>query len=201
MRARYVRISTADQKLERQLISSNRDEVLYIDVCSGTVPFSERTNGEKLLNDAKCGKINYLSVNAVDRLGRNIIDILTTLEILELNKVTVKVENLGIESLINGKPNAAFKMIVSVLANVAEMERNNMLERQKAGIAIAVAKGKYKGRLRGTKEDSKEFLKRYPKVIKYLNSKNKTSLRDTAKLTDVSLGTVQKIKRLMEMHK
>jgi len=193
MKVRYIRISTANQKFNRQLKKQYKNEKLFIDVCSGSIPFSKRGQGEQIINSLD--KVTYLSVEAIDRLGRNIIDILTTLEIFEKAGVTVKIENLGIESLINGKPNAAFKMIVSVLANVSEMERNNMLERQKQGIAIAKANGIYKGRIKGSKESSKDFLGKYPNVVKHLN--NKQSLRNTAKLCDVSLGTVQKVKSLL----
>jgi len=54
-------------------------------------------------------------------------------------------------SIIDGKPNSVFKMIVSVLGNVAEMEREYLRERQRQGIDIAKAKGTYKGRLFGSK--------------------------------------------------
>jgi DNA invertase Pin-like site-specific DNA recombinase len=68
-----------------------------------------------------------------------------------------------------------------------------MLERQKEGIALAKAKGVYKGRERGSKEVKDEFLSKYPNVIKELKSSD-NSLRKVAKLCDVSLGTVQKVK-------
>ncbi|WP_010182768.1 recombinase family protein [Aquimarina agarilytica] len=193
MKIRYIRISTANQKISRQLKEQYKDEKLFIDICSGSIPFSKREQGKQILN--LLDEVTYLSVEAIDRLGRNIIDILTTLEVFENAGITVKVENLGIESLINGKSNSAFKMIVSVLANVSEMERKNMLERQKQGIAIAKAKGTYKGRIRGSKESDKDFLSKYKNVVKHLN--NKQSLRNTAKLCDVSLGTVQKVKALV----
>ncbi|WP_405247844.1 recombinase family protein [Cellulophaga sp. Asnod2-G02] len=192
MKARYIRISTPDQNLERQLVKKHPDEKLYIDVCSGSIPFEERTKGKELLN-AK--EITYISVHAIDRLGRNLLDILTTLQYFDDNHIILKVDNLGIESLVNKKSNPAFKLIVSVLANISEMERETMLERQREGIAIAIAKGKYKGRVRGSKESDEDFLSRYPEVIKYL--KKGSSLRDTAKLSEVSLGTVQKVKALI----
>lgn len=188
MKARYIRISTPDQKLERQLVKQNPDEKLFIDVCSGTIPFAERPRGRELLSK---GQIDYISVKAIDRLGRNLLDILNTLKHFEQNKVVVKVDNLGIESLIDKKPNQSFKLIVSVLANISEMERETMLERQREGIVIARSKGKYKGRTRGSKESKEDFLKKYPKVVKALRTH---SLRNTAKLCDVSLGTVQKVK-------
>lgn len=189
MKARYIRISTPDQKLERQLIKQHPDEKLYIDIISGSVPFKERPEGIKLLNDKE---VKYITVHAIDRLGRNLIDILTTLQHFDDNYIKLKVENLGIESLVDSKPNPAFKLIISVLANIAEMERNTMLERQREGIEIAKAKGLYKGRVRGSRESVDQVLAKYPNVIRRL--KEGQSLRNTAKLCDVSLGTVQKVK-------
>ncbi|CAZ98725.1 recombinase family protein [Zobellia galactanivorans] len=190
MKARYVRISTPDQKLERQLSKKHADETLFIDICSGSIPFNERPQGKVLLNSSD---VTYLTVHAIDRLGRNTLDILQTLDKLDQKGVTVKIENLGIESRIDGKPNQVFKLITSVLANVAEMERETMLERQREGIAIAKAKGKYKGRLRGSKEDKEVFLSKYPQVVKRL--KQGHSLRNTSKLCDVSVNTVRKVKK------
>nr|WP_299069368.1 recombinase family protein [uncultured Allomuricauda sp.] len=194
MKARYIRISTADQKLERQLDKQHPNETLFIDVVSGSVPFIEREQGKKLLEAVRDFKIDYISVNAIDRLGRNLLDILYTLKTFEENSVTVKVDNLGIESMVKGKTNSAFKLIISVLANIAEMERETLLERQREGITIAKAKGKYKGRIRGSKEPKKVFLSKYSNVQKRL--KDGHSMRNIAKLCDVSLGTVQKVKRL-----
>ncbi len=192
MKARYIRISTHDQKLERQLKKQHPDEQLFIDVCSGSIPFGERPKGKELLFSKD---VQYISVHAVDRLGRNLLDILNTLKYFEKNKVIVKVDNLGIESLVSGKPNQAFKLIVSVLANISEMERETMLERQREGIEVAKAKGMYKGRVRGSSESEEDFLTKYPNVLKRL--KEGHSLRNTAKLCDISLGTVQKIKKIV----
>ena len=68
-------------------------------------------------------------------------NVLQTIEQLHLNNICLKVENLGLESLTNERENPTFKLIVSVLANISEMERNSILERQQEGIAIAKAKG------------------------------------------------------------
>lgn len=193
MKARYVRISTPDQNYERQLRNQHKDEKLFIDICSGSIPFNERPQALELL---RLEGINYISVHSIDRLGRNLMDILTTLQHFEGYNVPVKVDNLGIESMVNGKPNSTFKMIVSVLANVAEMERDTMLERQREGIAIAKARGVYKGRTRGSTEPTEVFLDRYQSVVKKLREE-RHSLREIAKLCDVSLGTVQKVKKVI----
>ncbi|MNU12580.1 putative transposon Tn552 DNA-invertase bin3 [compost metagenome] len=195
MKARYIRVSTGNQNTERQLQKSHPHEKLYIDIISGAIPFSQRPEGKKMLKDIEAGLIDYISVNSIDRLGRNLFDILATLEFLNEKKIVLKTDNLGIESLINGKPNSAFKLIISVMANIAEMERETLLERQREGINIAIAKGVYKGRLKGSVESDEQVLDKYKEVVKYL--KKGQSLRDTAKLCNVSLGTVQKVKQIL----
>jgi len=89
-------------------------------------------------------------------------------------------------------------MIISVLGNVAEMERDYLRERQKQGIEIAKAKGKYMGRLYGTRMTDEQFLKKYKEVVKEL-TENKQSLRRAALLGRCSLGTAQKIKRIIDI--
>lgn len=196
MKARYNRISTANQKLERQLAKQNPDEVLFNDIVSGTIAFNKREKGKELIKGIEDGKINYVVVSSIDRLGRNLVDIVETLDYFSLKRVNLRVDNLGIESMVDGMPSNTFNLIVSVMANVSVMERETLLERQKEGIAIAKAKGVYKGRVKGSFESDKEVLAKYKDVIKHLN-KNK-SLRDTAKLADVSLATVQKVKAILE---
>ncbi|CAM3552201.1 recombinase family protein [Elizabethkingia occulta] len=195
MKARYIRVSTGNQNTERQLEKNHPNEKLYIDIVSGAIPFKEREQGNRLIQDIETDSIKYISVHSIDRLGRNLFDILATLELLNEKKVTLKVDNLGIESLVNNKPNSAFKLIISVMANIAEMERETMLERQKEGIKIAIAKGVYKGRVKGSKESDEQVLAKYKEVVKYL--KRGQSLRDIAKLCNVSLGTVQKVKKIL----
>lgn len=81
------------------------------------------------------------------------------------------------------------------MANVAEMERQTLLERQQEGIAIAKAKGVYKGRLKGTTETDSEVLAKYKDVVKFI--KMGKSLRDVKSRCNVSLATVQKVKQII----
>jgi len=195
MKARYIRVSTGNQNTARQLHKSHPNEKLYIDIISGATPFSQRPEGKKMLEDIEAGLIDYISVHAIDRLGRNLFDILATLEFLNEKKIILEVDNLGLKSLVNNKPNSAFKLIISVMANIAEMERNSLLERQQEGIKLAIARGVYKGRTKGSKETDEQVLDKYKEVVKYL--KKGQSLRDIAKLCKVSLGTVQKVKKII----
>ncbi len=196
MKARYIRVSTQKQKIDRQKEQGNKNEKLFIDVISGAIDFKKRDAGKQLIKEIEEGNINYLSVSSIDRLGRNLFDILKTLEFLNQNKVILKVDNLGIQSMIDDKSNPAFKLIISVMANIAEMEREILLERQRQGIELAKQKGIYKGRVKGSKETDNEFLSKYKSVVKELKL-NRNSLRKIAKLNDVSLGTVQKVKKIL----
>lgn len=197
-KARYNRISTANQNLERQLAKQHPDEILYNDVVSGSIPFSKIPKGFDLVNDIECGAINYVAVSSVDRLGRSLHDLINTLNYFESNGVAVRVDNLGMESIVNGKPNPTFNLIVTVMANIAQMERETLLERQREGIAIAKANKVYRGRVKGTVETDEEILVKYKEVVKHL--RRKQSLRNTAKLAGVSLGTVQRVKTILSKY-
>ena len=195
MKARYIRVSTLNQKIERQLEKQFPDEKIYVDKISGSIPFSQRSSAKELLNDIGKREIHYISVSSIDRLGRNTLDVLQTIERLHKSNICLKVDNLGLESLVEGKENPTFKLIISVLANISEMERNSILERQREGIQIAKANGTYKGRLKDTTESTEEFLAKYPTVINYLKRKNPPTIVEIAKLTDCSKNTVQKVKK------
>ena len=195
-KARYIRVSTGNQKTARQEARQSKDEILFTDIVSGSIPFEDREKVKDLMKAIQSGEIDYVSVSSIDRLGRNLYNILTTLEFFKENGIILKVDNLGIESLVNGKENSAFKLIISVMANIAEMERESILERQREGIALAKLKGIYKGRVLGSKESEEDFLAKYKEVAKSIKKGN--SVRDTAKICKVSTGTVQKVKRLMK---
>lgn len=195
MKARYIRTSTLQQNEARQLARQNPDEKIFIDKISGSVPFSERPQAKILLNEINEGKIKSLSVSSADRLGRNTLDILNSIAKFSENNVNLRVDNLGLDSLINGKENPTFKLIVSVLANISEMERETLRERQMEGIAEAKKRGTYKGRVKGSVESNQVILERYKEVVRFIRMGK--SLRDIAGRCNVSLGTVQKVKRII----
>ena len=194
-KVKYIRVSTLEQNTQRQQKNESDFNKTYVDKISGAISFFERSQGKKLIADINAGKIKEVHVLSIDRIGRNILDILTVCEFFTQKEVNLYVENIGMYSMIEGKQNPIFKMIVSVLGNVSEMERNHMLERQRQGIEIAKAKGVYKGRLYGTRMTTEEFLKKYKKVANELQ--NGESLRRAAALGGVSLGVAQRVKKAM----
>lgn len=195
LKVKYIRVSTIEQNTQRQQMNENDFDKTYVDKISGAISFFERPQGKKLINEIISGNVKEVHVMSIDRIGRNILDILTVCEYFTNNMVNLYVENIGMYSLVDGNQNPIFKMIVSVLGNVSEMERNNMLERQRQGIEIAKAKGVYKGRLYGSRMTEEEFLKKYRKVEIELRSGE--SLRRAAKLGECSVGVAQRVKKAM----
>lgn len=196
MKIKYIRVSTEEQNTGRQEVNASEFSKIYTDRISGSVPFNERREAKKLLADIESGLVTEVHVNAIDRLGRSILDILQVVEYLNAKEINLFVENIGMFSLINSKINPSFKLIISVLGNVGELERTNLLERQKAGIELAKLQGKYKGRLYGTTMTDEEILTKYKSVAKELRKGE--SLRRAAKIGGCSLGTCQKIKSILE---
>lgn len=196
-KARYIRVSSGTQNILRQTIKQHPDEHVFIDIISGAVAFNERPQAKLLIEAIEDGKIDYLTCESIDRIGRDAFNIQSTIQYFNSKCVNLKIDNLGIESFVNGKPNPIFKMITDVLANVAELTRNNIRESQKQGIAIAVAQGKYKGRVKGTTTSDKDFLKKYDSVVKELKF-GANSMRKIAKLCDTSLSTVTRVKIIID---
>jgi len=199
-KVKYIRVSTEEQNVARQNRNVKDFSKVYIDRVSGAVRFNERKEAKKLSRDIDAGLVTEVHVASIDRLGRNILDILTVIEWLNEKSVLLFVENIGMYSMADNKLNPAFKMIISVLGNVAEMEREYLRERQKQGIDIAKAKGIYTGRLYGSKMTDDQLIEKYRIVAKEL-IENGQSLRRAALLGGCSLGTAQKIKKTMEKKK
>ncbi len=195
MKIKYIRVSTIEQNTIRQEKNSKGFDKVYIDKVSGSISFFVRKEALKLVDEINNGNIKEIHINSIDRLGRNILDILTVLDFFNKKSINLFIENIGMYSLIDNKENLAFKMITSVLGNVAEMERNLMLERQKQGIEIAKLNGIYQGRKKETTISNEDLLKKYSKVVKEL--KKGESLRRAAAIGKCSLGTAQKIKKIL----
>ena len=116
---------------------------MFIDKVQGNIPFLERKEAARLFNlvtskDYKNKNITIV-VDSVDRLGRNLVNTLQTIELFTSNKISLQSLKEGFETLIDGKENPIAKIVVSVMGSIAEMERNRIKERTQEGIKIAKA--------------------------------------------------------------
>jgi DNA invertase Pin-like site-specific DNA recombinase len=197
MKAQYVRVSTTEQNTSRQIEVGAK---LYEDKISGTVPFKERPLGKVLWNDICTKKVTEVIVHSIDRLGRNSLDILNTINDITNQGCNLVARKEGFSYLDeNGKVNIYAKVLVGVLSTLSEMEYSIRKESQREGIMLAKERNAYKsnGRKVGSNESDAVFLakKTSVAVVKYLKAGN--SLRSAGKLAGVSLGTVQKVIKLV----
>jgi DNA invertase Pin-like site-specific DNA recombinase len=194
----YVRVSSLDQKTDRQKINEAEYNLVIEDKCSGSICFAEREGGKKILKLLKQNQIASLSVISIDRLGRNLKDLLHTIECFNEKQVAISFINQGLRTLDeNGKENAIAKMMIGILGVVGEMERSQIRERQAEGIMLAKAKGLFSGRKLGSKEDTLRFLSKAKnaKALQYLK-KGDLNNTEISKLTGLHINTLTKIKKL-----
>ncbi|WP_183556463.1 recombinase family protein [Mucilaginibacter sp. SP1R1] len=193
----YARVSTSEQNLERQTIDSER-YLLKEETCSGAIPFFERPVAREILKLVNKGEVEELAVTSLDRLSRDLSDLLKTVKFFNERKIPIHFISQGIRTLdANGNENPIGTLIIQVLGIIAQMERSVLLERQKQGILIAKTKGVYKGRKSDTKEDVVKFLSK-PKnkaALEYIKKGN-LKLKEISILSGVHINTLTKIKKL-----
>ncbi|MGP5497409.1 recombinase family protein [Corynebacterium flavescens] len=135
----YQRVSSVGQNEERQLNGIEIDE-LFTDKASGKD--TNRPQLKEALRYVRKGDV--FVVHSMDRLARNIVDLRTTVADLNGRGVAVKFVKENLE--FTGEDSPMANLLLNMLGAVAEFERSLINERQREGIAIAKAQGKYKGR-------------------------------------------------------
>ena len=151
MKVGYVRVSTLDQNPARQmeLMKILGVEKIYCDKVSGKN--TDRPEFKEMLSFLRSG--DTLHIESFSRLSRSTRDLLSTVHILTERGVNLVSDK---EKVDTTTPQGRF--MLTVFAALSELERENILERQHEGIAIAKAEGKYKGRKKAPTSDRFFFL-------------------------------------------
>lgn len=146
----YARVSSVTQNLDRQLEQLKKSGVqkIFKDHASGKD--TGRPEFQRMMDFAREG--DHIFVSSMDRLSRNLSDLLSVVKGLEERRITVTFikEQITISGSADKSP--MNKMLLSVMGAIAEFERAIILERQQEGIALARARGVYKGRKPLSKE-------------------------------------------------
>ena len=199
----YSRVSTQGQDYNRQIDELQAYAVSHSWIVSAI--FSEKISGAKK-NNERLGlsrMMDYICAHQVDkvliwelsRLGRNTIEVLKTIELLNEAKVSLFIKNYSIETLdADGKLNVMTQFLITILAEIARMERSTIKERMDSGYKQFRSLGGKVGRKEGYTKSSDMYRNEYSDIIRLL--KKGLSLRNVAKLTNHSLNTVSKCKRL-----
>jgi DNA invertase Pin-like site-specific DNA recombinase len=171
---------------------------VFEDKISGSVPFAERTEGRNIVNLIKQRQINTIYVHSIDRLGRNSLDILQTIQFFNEYEVNLISKKEGLQTFIDGKKNEIASLMIGILSTLSEFELTRIKERQREGISSAKERGAYASN-GGTKraESFDEFMNKESskKILKYL--KQGLSVRSCAKMSECSISLVMKVRGLL----
>lgn len=178
MKFLYARVSSLGQNEERQLVDNEQYDRTYLDKCSGKN--TERPQLDVMLKNLRAG--DSVICHSLDRLGRNTFDLLDLVKkITELGCVVeFKKENLKFEP---NKENPISDLMFHILAAIAQFERSLIQTRQAEGIAIAKAKGKFKG-------GSKKLSEYDATELKELVSTGRISIKEAQKRYGISRASV-----------
>lgn len=175
----YVRVSSIQQNTERQLDGVKLDKV-----------FTEKVSGKNADRPELKAMLAYIREGDVihchelSRLGRNVKDLLEIIDTVKAKGASIDFHKERLTAGAN--ENAVSKMMLNVLASVAQMEREMMLERQAEGYAAAKAAGRVVGRGNSKNIDRAAII---------ADLQQGKSLRITAKDNGVSLNTVYRVQQ------
>lgn len=144
----------------------------------------------------KRGECSILLVSEISRLGRTVKGVVNTIDELTKAGVNVYVQDINLWTLLpDGTENPMAKVILTVLALGAELERKSIVSRLNSGRERAKEKGVKMGRPEGSKMSDKDLYAKYPEVAKKL--RKGLSIREVAKICGVSPSTVQRVKKIL----
>jgi DNA invertase Pin-like site-specific DNA recombinase len=137
----YIRVSTVAQNTERQLAGIDCERE-YVEKVSGKD--TNRVELQAMLLNLREG--DRVNVHELSRLARNTRDLLSIVDEIISKGASIKFHKEGLVFDGSKRDDAFQKLMLTMLGAISTFERDLMLERQREGIAIAKAKGKYKGR-------------------------------------------------------
>ena len=203
-----LRVSTNSQDYEYQrntltdLCSRNDWEIVHTveNKVSGAKKNEERQDIVELIDFVKNHKVDMVVATEVSRLGRDTLEALKAIEVLNEHKVNLYFANYSIETLLSdGSVNPIARLILTICLEISAYERNLIKFRMKAGYEDYLKKRKGNPELRlgrqGYKKDEQSYREDYAQELSLL--RKGISLRNIQKLTGTSVGTLQKIKKYM----
>ena len=198
------RVSTAGQDYSRQVdeLSDFCSKMgwnvrrIFTAKVSGAKKIEERSELTEMLDYIRENRIDRVCVLEISRLGRNTLEALKVIRLLNDNGVCLYIKNYNLETLdADGKPNPIASMICTILLEVAQMERLTIMERMASGrdryIAKCRAEGIKMGRPGTYRKSDERMRTQYTKELGLL--KKGISLRNISAITGTSVGTIRKL--------
>lgn len=198
------RVSTAGQDYSRQVdeLSDFCSKMgwnvrrIFTAKVSGAKKIEERSELTEMLDYIRENRIDRVCVLEISRLGKNTLEALKVIRLLNDNGVCLYIKNYNLETLgADGKVNPIAGMICTILLEVAQMERLTIIERMASGrdryIAKCRAEGIKMGRPETYRKSDEQMKIQYTKELGLL--KKGISLRNISAITGTSVGTIRKL--------
>ena len=195
----FARVSTSIQDYERQVneltavANSNNWNVAatFCEKVSGAKKNAERKELSKMIDYVRTNNINMVLVTELSRLGRDTLQVLEVIEQFNKLGISLFIQNYHIETLNeNGTINAMSQFLITILAEVARMERKTIRERVESGYKNYRANGGKVGRKEGYRKSDIDMKEQYAEEIRLL--RKGISLRNISKITGTSINTIRK---------
>ena len=201
------RVSTDQQSYERQVIElsdyCNKVGWEVVEVFTNKVSGAETIENRKeileMLHFIKKNDIRRVVCLEISRLGRNTLEALKVIQILNENKVSLYIKNYNLETLNpNGTVNPITSLICTILLEIASMERLTIKERMTSGRKQYIEKcrrdGIKMGRPASYKKDVESYKSQYQREIGLL--RKGVSLRNISTITGTAINTLRKVKKM-----
>lgn len=199
----YARVSSESDRqdtsrqiedLKRYANQQNMEIVnIYEEHISGAKKNEERVVLTECLEYCRNNSVEYLLLSELSRLGRSTLQVLKSLDILHEAKVSVYIQNLGLYTLQkDGKVNPIVSILITILAEMSNIERSNIEYRLNSGRKNYIINGGKLGRKKGSIKTEEKMKDEYKETIILL--KKGYSIRNIAKLQGIGISTVQRIK-------
>ena len=199
----YARVSSESDRqdtsrqiedLKRYANQQNMEIVnIYEEHISGAKKNEERVVLTECLEYCRNNSVEYLLLSELSRLGRSTLQVLKSLEILHESNVSVYIQNLGLYTLQkDGKVNPIVSILITILAEMSNIERSNIEYRLNSGRKNYIMNGGKLGRKKGSVKTEEKMKDEYKETIILL--KKGYSIRNIAKLQGIGISTVQRIK-------
>ena len=167
---------------------------VYEEHISGAKRNEERAVLTECINYAVTNGVEVVLFSELSRCGRAVWEVLDTIRTLKDNGINAYFQKEGLSLFgADGRENPYLAVMVSVLGVCAQLERENITYRLNSGRAKYIADGGKLGRKVGSVKSKERKQEEYSKVIRSL--KQGKSIRDTAKICEVSISTVQRVKK------
>ena len=173
---------------------------IFANKVSGAKKNEDRKEIVELLDYVKNNQVDRVVATEISRIGRDTLEALKTIEILNEHKVNLYLANYNIETLNpNGEVNPIARLILTICLEISSYERNLIRFRMKAGYEDYLKRRKENPELRlgrqGYQKSEESYREQYAKELSLM--RKGISMRNVRQLTGTSLGTLQKLKKYL----